>query len=65
MIYLSKRDALPRYAAERSKGRRLRWWASPTGKADDLQLIQAHSVPRSVQQQIARARYRTRIGAGS
>jgi hypothetical protein len=59
MIYLSKSGAPgPRYIAERGRGRRLRWWESATGKVADLQLVEPRNVPRKVQQQIARARYR-------
>lgn len=58
MIYLSKPGALPRYVAERRRGRRLSWWESPTGKVADLQLVKSRDVPRKVRQQIARARHR-------
>lgn len=59
MIYLSKsKPGAPRYAAERRRGHRLRWWESSTGKVDDLRLVPSRDVPRKVQLQIARARYR-------
>ena len=60
MIHLSKPDALPRYVAERNRGRFLIWWKSPTGKVADLQLVAASEVPRKVRRQIARARYITK-----
>jgi hypothetical protein len=58
VIYLSKpAPGTPRYVAERSRGRLL-WWASPTNKVADLQLVTAAEVPHKVRRQIIRTRYR-------
>jgi hypothetical protein len=61
MFYLSKaylsKSGGPRYVAERRRGHLL-WWASPTGKLDDLQLVTATEVPHKVRRQIIRMRYR-------
>lgn len=49
MIYISKPTTRGgRYVAEKSLRRRLVWWASPTGKADDLTKIEARTVPYKV-----------------
>jgi hypothetical protein len=63
MIYLSKPiGGAPRYVAERlHHGRFLVRGESLTGKVADLRQVASSDVPRRVRQQIAKARYRTKI----